>query len=410
MAKHLFGSFAAKLHSIDKSFLAFVEMNACFGAFITIITLFINTFLLKASSDSSRVMIYNIILGAAQPIAMVGTVFFLRKTSPAVSQRVGFLLYGAAFAAMALLGERAADYYWAIGILLASAAGFYYVTYVLQMVSYTNDANLDTSTGLINTVGSVIGLVLPVLAGVVLSLFSSFTGYRILFLFSLALAALALFFSTKQAPLNQFDNSRKVCFGEVLRALLSDRMSRSVMLMTVFSGIREGTFAFLITMLIYQFIASEAVIGLNSTLCSICGIFSAGLYGYFITPKRRGKSVLFAVAATGFAIALLYLKLDTATLIAFSLVNSLLGTFLATPQTNAYFSVLQHLDSIQGKGAEVHTVREFFYAAGRVTGILILMAMPADSTGYVTAMLILTLAQLVPAFIVSRTQKKLNLD
>lgn len=405
MRKNPFREMTQRLRSLDPSFLAFLQMQACFSAFLTVMNLFINTFLLKASDNANLVYIYNIILGAVQPFSMVVTVFFLRKTSPLISQRISFLLYGAAFLSMAVLGERAAQYYIPIAVVLSIAAGFYYVTWCLQIVSYTDDSNLYMSTGLINVVSSVISLTLPILTGLVLSFFVDFTGYRILFGFVLVLALLALFFSTRLAPLREFDNSRQVQLKQVAGALLSDRSGRGVMTITVFAGIREGTFSFLITMLIYQFIANEAVIGLNSTLSSICGILSASLYGIFITPKHRGKSVFLAVSVTSLVLALLYLRLDAFTLIAFSLVNSLMSNFLSVPQTNVYYSVLQHLNSIRGKGAEVHTVREFFYGTGRVAGILLLMAMPASTQGYVTAMLVLTLLQFVSGFLVQRLQK-----
>ena len=62
-----------------------------------------------------------------------------------------------------------------------------------------------------------------------------------------------------------------------------------------------------------------------------------------------------------------------------------------------------------GKGAETHSLREMFYAAGRILGILILMVMPDTPAGQVTALLILLLSQLVSGHLVSVTQKELKI-
>lgn len=404
---HFFKTSAGKLRGLDRNFLSLVGMFSCLSAFLTVINLFMNTFLLKASGDSTRVMIYNLILGGFQPLAMVAAVFVLRRTSPIRSQRISFLLYALVFLTMAVLGRRAADYYCAIAMLIASAAGFFYVTYCLQVVSYTNDANMDASQGLLNVASSVINLVFPIVSGYVLSRFVDFTGYRILFLFVLALTGLALYFSAHLSPLSEFDNSRRVFLRDVSHTLATDPMGRRIGTLTAIAGLRDGTFLFIFPMLIYQLIHSEAIVGLNSTLGSVCAILASSLYGCLVTPKRRGRSAYFAVTIISLALVPLFFRLDTVTLIIFSLVYSLMNLFISLPQVNVYYSILQHLPAIKGKGAEAHTVREFYYAAGRTAGILLLMAMPRSPRGYVAAMLILTLMQYLSAGIVERAQREL---
>ena len=62
-----------------------------------------------------------------------------------------------------------------------------------------------------------------------------------------------------------------------------------------------------------------------------------------------------------------------------------------------------------GKGAETHSMREMFFAAGRVLGVLFFMLMPDTPAGQVTALLLLLLTQLVPGYFVSVTQKELKI-
>ncbi|HHW30138.1 MAG TPA: MFS transporter [Clostridiaceae bacterium] len=410
MRRIIFDRGIAKIRSLNKNFRAFLKMNSCFLGFVTIINLFINTFLFKASGNSDQVMIYNIFLSAVQPFSMIGTVFVLRKASPLISQRISFLLYGIVFASLVITGEYAANYYWAIGTLLSIAAGFYYATYCLQLVSYTNDDNLDTATGILSTVGSVISLALPLILGFLLSLFKDFTGYRILFILMFMLSSLALKFSMELAPLSQFDKDKKVYLSEVAQTLLQNKIGWKIMGITFLIGIRDGTFSFFISVLIYQFIANEAVIGINSFLGNACAILSASLYALLVTPGRRSRSVFFSVTVIAGAIALLYINLSPVTLIAFNVVNSLLIYFINMPQVNIYFSVVQNIDYFKGKGAEVHTIREFFLGAGKVLGIILTMNMPGSAAGYVTAMLILTVSQYISAFLINSIQSQLDIQ
>jgi len=394
--------------NLDGNFAAFLKMNACFTGFFTIMSLFINTFLLKDSMNMDRVMIYNMILVSVQPFSMVGTVFVVRHTSPGVSQRIGLSIYGLVFILLAIFGENAAGYYWAIAILLSVAAGFFYVTYALQIVSYTNDSNRDTTSGMISLIGSLIAFIIPLVSGFVLSLSKGFTGYRILFVLMLLLVLQAAVFTTKLAPLGEFDHDKQTHFKEVLKALLRNKTGQKVMAITAIGGVRDGTMAFFISILIYQFIKNEMLIGVNSSLGSIAAIVSASLYGLLIKPSKRSRSVYLSVTLVVIATAFLYFKLDPTVLIAFNVVNSLLGTFIIMPQTNVYYAILQSLDSIRGKGAEVHTVREFFYGAGRVSGIVLTMLLPGSAAGSVTAIMMLAASQYLSAWLIYRIQKQLN--
>ena len=402
-------SILTRIKSLDPAFLTFLRMQACYTSLVTIMGIFLNTFLLKALGDQKTVMVYNMILAAVQPFAMVLACRMIRKVSPKAAQGVSFGLYALCFLCLAVLGEGAAAYYILFAAVLSTSAGFFYTVYTLQIVSLTDDANLDLCTGLQTMLSSAIGLVLPLLSGTFLAAFSGFTGYRVLFGAALALAGMALFFSLRIPRLRGFDYDPRPCFTDTARAILHTAQPRRMMLMTVFAGIKEGTFSFIITTLIYRMIKNEAFVGLTSSLGSVAAVLAAGVYGAVVRPRMRGKSVIFTTVFVSCICAMLYFRMDPVTLLLFHLAVSFSTPFIVTAQVNTYFSVVQHVDALAGKGAETHSMREMFYAAGRILGILILMVMPDTPAGQVTALLILLLSQLVSGHLVSVTQKELKI-
>lgn len=236
----------------------------------------------------------------------------------------------------------AAESYILIGALLSCGAGFYYVTYSLQLVEYTDDSNRDSASGVTNTVSAIISLTFPMLSGILLSFFNNFTGYRILFGIVLALVLAALWASMHLAPLtNAYDGDTHTHFRDVIPQLLKSKPERSVMYMMIFNGIRTGTMTFLVNVLIYQIISSELLVGVNSFVGSILTIISAGAYGLIITVHRRQKSIFAASTCVIFCAVMLYFKMSPLTLIIFSAVNSGANIFISEPQTNLYFRLFK---------------------------------------------------------------------
>lgn len=404
--------------SIGKPYFAFLRMDTCILAIIFLLSIFVNTFILKASGSLSTALIYNMVSYGSQPVFMVGAVFLTRRLSPRHSQRVGFVFFALLFIFIIAVGERAANELFLVPALLRSAgAGFYYVTYSFQIIEYTTDDNRDAASGISGTIASVIELVLPLVSGLFLASFAgSFTGYRIFFGFLLGLTVLAFVFSMFLVPLRTVIDplDRKTHLGEALRGLVSGRIGRSILFMTFFKGIRSGAMTFFVEILIFNAIKDEAVIGVNSTIGKIAAILGALLYGLIVTPRRRAKSVAIASSLIIGVAALLFLRSDWIFLIIFSAFNSGLNIFITDPELMLYFTVIESIDALRGKAGEVHTVNEVFLALGEVAGIgLTLLAghfFPGSSIAATAAIILLTASQYFCALFISRITGELSSD
>ncbi len=402
--------------SLGKAYFAFLRMDTCLLAIIALLSIFINSFIVRASGGIDNAIIYNMVTYGSQPLFMLAAVLTVRKLSPAVSQRIAFLFFGLLFVFIIIVGEKAATDFFIIPALLRSAAaGFYYVTYSFQIIEYTTDENRDAASGISGTISSVIALVFPLASGLFLASFSgSFTGYRIFFGFLLGVTLLAFVFSLKLVPLKSAidPTDRKTHIGDAFRGLFSNSVGRSILLMTLFKGIRSGAMTFFIELLIFNAIKDESLLGLNSTIGKIAAILGALLYGVIVTPRRRSRSVAIASTCIIIAAAMLFLRSDWIFLMIFGAFNSGLNIFITDPELTLYFTVIASIDDLKGKAGEVHTVNEFFLAAGEVIGIgLTLLAnifFPGNSIAATAAIILLTSSQYFCAIFISGITKKLG--
>lgn len=408
--------------SIGKPYFAFLRMDTCILAIVALLSIFINSFILRAADGAGNgvdtALIYNMVTYGSQPFFMVFAVLVVRKVSPGHSQRIGFLFFALLFLFIIITGEKAATDYFIVPALLRSAgAGFYYVTYSFQIIEYTTDENRDAASGISGTISSVIALLFPFLAGLFLSSFEgSFTGYRIFFGFLLGITLLAFIFSLKLTPLSKVIDKcdKKTHLAGAFKGLMKEKAGRSILLMTFFKGVRSGAMAFFIELLIFNAIKDEAVVGLNSTIGKIAAIVGAILYGFIVTPRRRAKSVAVASSLIIAAAVVLFFRADWIFLIIFSVFNSGLNIFITDPELTLYFTVIDSIGELKGKAGEVHTVNEVFLASGEVIGIGLTLAanllFPGSSVAATAAVILLTGSQFFCAGLISKITKALASD
>ena len=412
-------SIAQRFATIGKPYFIFLRMDTCLLAITALLSIFINSFILRASEGSGSgidtALIYNMVTYGSQPVFMLAAVWVVRKLSPRHSQRIGFLFFALLFLFIIIVGEKAGtDYFLVPAFFRSAGAGFYYVTYSFQIIEYTTDDNRDAASGISGTISSVIALVFPLLSGLFLSAFSgSFTGYRIFFGFLLAITLLAFIFSLKLVPLKSAIDplDKKTHIKDAFKGLFSVGIGRSILVMTFFKGVRSGAMTFFVELLIFNAIRNESLLGLNSTIGKIAAILGALLYGVIVTPRLRARSVAVASTFIILAAAALFFSSDWIVLIIFSAFNSGLNIFITEPELTLYFTVIGSIDGIKGKAGEVHTVNEIFLAAGEVLGIGLTLAagilFPESSIAATAAIVALTASQYFCAGLISSITRKL---
>lgn len=383
---------------LPSAFSRFLIVQALFTVAITICNIFINTFILRVTGDSTGVMFYNIVLGGVQPFAMVAACYVTKRFSAECSQRIGLGFYAAMYLLMAVLAENSIPYILYIGAIGAVAAGFYYTAYAVQIVEYLTDETRDRAHGAMGIVTGMISLGLPPLSAVVISAFGGFNGYRVLFVLGFAISAAAIGFTFR---LPTSTNNHKDEYLRVFRAVLAGRAERAAMFSSLLSGIYAGLLSFFLNILLFSLVSSEYLVGLNSSLGGVCSILGSFVYMRTIRPARRVRSMYSSVAVLVLAASVLFFCLSAATVIGFSLLYSLLSVFIGNPCTTAYIHVVERSPLLRSCSSEVHAVREIYYGIGRVGGILLTLVLPQTNGGSVLAIVAVLVCQFFSAHLVS---------
>ena len=96
----------------DKKVKNFIFLQVFYNGMVSILTLFVNVFLIKSFGNSSnQVLYYNLILAITQPIAMITSFAISRRKSYLFTQRMGFLFYGLVLVVLCIFSEKVAFLY-----------------------------------------------------------------------------------------------------------------------------------------------------------------------------------------------------------------------------------------------------------------------------------------------------------
>ena len=394
---------------LSEDFFRFVRVHGCFYVYTQIQTVFINTFLQKAIGDTNSVMEYNISVYLVQPVAMLLSVFLMHAfKSPLRTQRIGISLYMLIYIALAFFGEYAAPYYLLLGALFSVAAGFIYTTYSLMVFSYTTDDTRDAAMGVLGILNGISWLVTPLVSGVLVSMFSGFIGYQVLFVCALLCAGLSMWFSLRLRPVKNFRPEEKAHFGRTMKSLMQGKIQRLMLGVTVAMGLRMGAMQFFLNMLLYLFIQNEALVGFNSFLGGAMMILSSYLYGKIARPSNWVKVIMMTTTMLMVSTVMLFLGLNPFSVILYNVVYSVLYIFAPNIGEASYYTMMQAVPEQRELAAESFTIREFFLSAGRILGIILTMIVPADPIGYIVALLLLNASQFLTGLMIQLVQKQIR--
>ena len=391
----------------DKKVRNFVLLQIFYNGMVAILTLFINTFLLQSyGSSSPEVLFYNLIQAIVTPVAMITSFTLSRKKSFLFTQRMGFLFYGIALVVLCVWGERVAFLYPLFAILISFGAGYYFGIYSVQTISYTTDDNRDLVQGVMSAICSIVSLVLPLLAGYLITSCGEFTGYRIVFGIEAIIALGALFITTRLSSIGK--NESETSFLTIFKTIVKDKNGIKIMIANGLDNCRGFTISFYITILIYRFIQDEFLIGLNSSIGSVVAILGAALYGVIVNKENRLRSIVVSVALVLAVCALMFFELNVYVLIVFYAAYSMTSIYMATPVLNTHFRVMESFEEFSGMGAQVHAVRELFVTAGRIIGILMILFIPQNTIGVVITLSVIMSMPAVNALLVRSIEKNMD--
>lgn len=376
-------------------------------AYATLESVFVNTLLYRVRPDISIVILYRGITYVASAVTIQIAAYLAQKKTPIVVIRTGGALYLLMYAVL-FFGLDHMQYCMYLTATLAGAAGAFYWTGHNVLVShYTTRENRDVGIAVLGVIQGVAALFVPVISGFVISAMPNPNlGYRVMFGVGMLLAAGQVYFQRRLEPVAQARHESKL---KLALKLYRKKASYRLFLVNDFlRGFRDGTFGFILSMLLFQIIMSETLIGINSFLTGVLSITGSWAYGKLVTPSTRARACLIAALCLIGGCSLLFVSAGAPAIILFSVLNAFFAFFIGNSCGNCTFDVVTQNETTRSCVGEALAIRELALALGRVGGLFVMTVFPATITGKVAAMMALTASQVVMAGTITLTQRSMR--
>ena len=381
--------------TLGGGFYRFLSVHACFLVFYGLPHVFINTMLLGQTGDVKVVVMYNATFFLGSAAAMLLAAGLLQRTDSGVTAVLGILGYNVLYLLLIVLPVVAFVVLlvaWASGgscgrLLLAelrpSAVGFHrpyqpgqrpcHCEHLRQRRQPHHPAAGGFHHRRSGRYAGLYGGVRAVVCRVRRHLCAG--------------AAAA------QAPYG----GHKVDYPRTLRAIGRNRHLLYSLAAQGCKGVREGAFTFILSIVLYQMVKNELLVGFNTFLSAAAAIASYVIASRILSLANRVRYMGIAVAVlTGIA-ALCILHLSPMTVILYTVVNSFFAGFLENSTYSTFLDMMQLVPEMDDHRPELLAVNDTVLELGRCVGLSIIIVMNVyvgeDVGVQVWSLLVLTLTQ-----------------
>lgn len=359
------------------AFNVFLLVHTSFLIFTRLPAIFINTMMMVPGEGIEAVLLYNASLFAAGAVFMVVATYVLKKTGARFTTVIGILSYLSLYLLIIALGSRAAQFHLLIGLVNGFADGFYWLSYGQLLTSTLNSRERDRGLAVINVIASLVSLVIPFLAGLLIRVIGGLSGYITVMAIASVIAVATCVLSVRLPNIRSGGEGaeKKTDFIAAVRVIRQKPLIFSALMGQCSKGIREGAFAFMLNVALYQIIRDEFLIGVNTLLSSAAGILAYAYMSRAIRPDNRIRFMKISIISLCFLAAAGAGLINPVMLILYSVVNAA----LIGPILNGGYTVL--LDTVTNEPAaksrqpELLTLNDCFLVTGRCIGLTIIFIM-----------------------------------
>ena len=399
------------LDRLTDTFRTFALLHFGFLIFNNLQTVFINTLFFRLTGGADTTLQYNLITYVFNPIGTTLAMYYASKKGSTKAMWLGFFTFIFLYAFFLCVMDAAVWFMPVIAFLISWAGGYYWMGYCIKVPLYTTDDNRDVSLSVIGMGTGIVNLIMPTITGGIISacagvMSGGLLGYYIMFALSIVVALVTVY-HLKKLPKDQVIDS-KVSLKRGFRKTFRNRLMLEAVCAEFLKGIREGTLAFYLNILLFELIQSEALIGANTLLTGLFSILAYWVLGKRLKPSNRIRYMAGGVTTMLVCTLILFVQMDVITILLFSVINAFFNNFLLSPGNGIYYSVVQKTCPTNTESAEFSTVKSFFLDYGRVAGVLLVMLMPKTTYGSVWGILLLTVLQYAAIFVSSLAAKRLE--
>ncbi|PGY13813.1 MFS transporter [Bacillus sp. AFS031507] len=332
---------------------------------------FVNIYLWKQTGKYSDIALFNLSIVVLQLLTFILAGRWAKKIDRVIVLRIGVIFLALFYVMVLIAGTKASTYLLLLGSLLGVGYGFYWLAYNVLTFEITEPDTRDFFNGFLGILSSAGGMVGPIAAGIIITRFDKFTGYTIVFGMSLALFALAVFmsFSLKPRP-----SAGSYCFIQILNERKQNENWRLITNANFFQGLREGTFAFVISVLVYISTGSELSLGTFGLLNSGISFIAYYLASRLIKQKFRKKAILIGGLILYASVLLIVWDVNFVKLLIYGGMIAIAYPLLLVPYMSTTYDVIGTGWKAAEMRIEYIVVREIFLNLGRIVSILSFLA------------------------------------
>ena len=366
---------------------------------------FINTLLYRISGgDMLTVIIYRAITYIASAAFFHVGALISQKKSPVLTARLGACFFLMTYIMLFIFMEHMGNIYILIAIFSGGGGGLYWAGHNILVPNYTTKDNRDTGISILGMVQGVLTLTVPLISGFVISFMPEISGYRVLFGTAMAAVAVQLFVMSKFHPVPKNKNKSEIMLA--IRLIIRRSSYKLMLGFEMIRGIRDGTFAFILNMLLFEIITDERVVGVNTFLTGVLAITGSWAYGKLVTPKTRVKYAMLGTTTLMGVCALLFLNVSVTTVMIFAAVNAFMQVTMLYSYSNTTYDTMAQNNVSRKCMSEMFAFRETAITLGRLLGLWLTTLVPSNNTGYVVVMLLLTVSQFIAIGLMQAAIKK----
>lgn len=331
---------------------------------------FVNIYLWKQSGEYWDLGMYNLAVVVLQPLTFILAGRWAKKIDRVIVLRIGVIFLALFYLTVLLIGTSASKFLLVLGSLLGMGYGFYWLAYNLLTFEITEPETRDFFNGFLGLLSSVGGMIGPIAAGFIISKMAKFVGYSIVFGISLGLFSLAVFlsFSIKRRPANgRYD------FIRILKERKENTHWNRILGAHFFQGLREGVFAFIISVFVFISTGSELSLGTFGLINSGISFVAYYLVSRMIKTEMRKKAILIGGIILFFSILLIIFDVTYTKLLIYAAVIAIAYPLLLVPYSSMTYDVIGRGWKAAEMRVEYIVVKEIYLNAGRIVSIVLFL-------------------------------------
>lgn len=328
---------------------------------------FVNIYLWKQSGEFIDLAIYNLSVVVFQPLTFIIAGRWAKKVDRVIVLRIGVIFLALFYLSVLFFGSHASHYLVVLGGLLGIGYGFYWLAFNVLTFEITEPETRDFFNGFLGSLTSCGGMIGPILAGFIISRFTSNIGYTIVFGFSLTLFALAvvLSFFIKRRPAHG-----RYLLARILEERKNNRNWRLITNAHFFQGLRDGTFAFIISVFVFVSTGSEFALGTFGLINSGISFLGYSLVTRLIKSKYRKRAILLGGLLLYAGIFIIVFDFSYSRLLIYAAVIAIAYPIILVPYISMTYDVIGRGWQAAEARIEYIVVRELFLNTGRIVSIL----------------------------------------